>query len=215
MHGALYVVDNLEEYLANPEEYLAKHPLKIEDPLLKDRRPRTEWKFVDLASEVELMKPGRSFGNGKAMFKVASCIACHKMDGEGNDFGPDLAKLDLKMKALDILKDIIEPSFKINEKYQTWVIETRAGKQHTGVILEESPKQIKLIENPLAKAEPIVLLTSDIESKTKSPISIMPKGLLDKMTRDEILDLIAYLSARGNRQHPLFRADDHPHGHGH
>jgi plastocyanin len=52
MHGALYVVDNLEEYLANPEEYLAKHPLKIEDPLLKDRRPRTEWKFVDLASEV-------------------------------------------------------------------------------------------------------------------------------------------------------------------
>jgi putative heme-binding domain-containing protein len=215
MHGALYVVDNLEEYLANPDAYLAKHPLKIDDPLLKDRRPRTEWKYEDLAFEVELMKPGRSFGNGKGMFKVATCIACHKMDGEGNEFGPDLAKLDPKLKAIDILKDIIEPSFRINEKYQTWVIETKAGKQHTGIILEETPKQIKLIENPLAKAEPIIILTANIDTKEKSPISIMPKGLLDKLTRDEILDLIAYLTARGHRQHPLFRADEHPHGHGH
>jgi putative heme-binding domain-containing protein len=214
MHGALYVVDNLDEYLANPEAYLAKHPLKIEDPLLKDRRPRTEWKFVDLASEVELMKPGRNFGNSKAMFKIATCVACHKMDGEGNEFGPDLAKLDLKMKSVDILKDIIEPSSRINEKYQTWVIETKAGKVFTGIILEETPKQLKMIENPLVKAQPIVLLTADIESKTKSPISVMPKGLLDKMTREEILDLVAYLTARGNRQHPLFRADEH-HEHGH
>ena len=213
MHGALYVVDNLEEYLANPEEYLAKHPLKIDDPLLKDRRPRTEWKVVDLASEVENLKPGRSYGNGKAMFKVATCIACHKMDGEGNDFGPDLTKLDLKLKSHDILKDIIEPSFRINEKYQTWTFEMKSGKQYQGIILEETPKQLKIIENPLVKAEPKVLLVSELESKTKSPISMMPKGLLDKLTREEILDLIAYVTARGNRQHPLFRAEDHPHGH--
>src|SRR5207302_1858234 len=102
MHGALYVVDNLDDYLANPDEYLVKNPLKIEDAALKDRRPRTEWKYEELASDVELMKPGRNFGNAKAMFKVASCIACHKMDHEGNEFGPDLAKLDLKYKSLDI-----------------------------------------------------------------------------------------------------------------
>src|ERR1019366_8567096 len=183
-------------------------------PLLKDRRPRTEWKFEDLASEVELMKPGRNFGNGKAMVKVANCIACHKLEGEGNEFGPDLAKLDPKLKAIDILKDITDPSFKINEKFQTWIIETKSGKTITGLVLDETPKQIKLIENPLAKAEPIVLLTADIESKAKSPVSIMPKGLLDKLTREEILDLVAFITARGNRQHPLFMAEDHK-GHGH
>ena len=112
---------------------------------MKDRRPRTEWKYEELASDVELMKPGRNFGSAKAMFKVASCIACHKMDGEGNEFGPDLAKLDLKLKSLDILKDIVEPSFRINEKYQTWVIETKLGKTHTGIILEEKGNTIKLI----------------------------------------------------------------------
>jgi putative heme-binding domain-containing protein len=215
MHGALYVVENLDDYLANPEEYLAKNPLKIDDPQLKDRRPRTEWKFEDVASEVELMKPGRSFGNGKAMFKVANCIACHKMDGVGNEFGPDLAKLDSKLKSIDILKDIVEPSFRINEKYQTWVVELKSGKTITGLILEETPKQIKLIENPLVKAEPMIILQSEIDQKAKSPLSIMPKGLLDKLTREEILDLVAYLTARGSREHPLFRADEHPHGHGH
>ena len=119
-----------------------------------------------------------------------------------------------KFKAVDILKDIIEPSFRINEKYQTWVIETKAGKTHTGIILEEKGNTIKLIENPLAKAEPIVLKLDDIETKVKSPVSIMPKGLLDKLTREEILDLVAYITARGNRMHPLFRAED-AHGHGH
>jgi hypothetical protein len=43
---------------------------------------------------------------------------------------------------------------------------------------------------------------------------MMPKGLLDKLTREEILDLIAYVTARGNRNHPLFRAEEHHH-HGH
>jgi putative heme-binding domain-containing protein len=214
MHGALYVVDNLDAYLANPDEYLVKNPLKIEDAALKDRRPRTEWKYEDLVSEVELMKPGRAFNNGKAMFKVANCVACHKLNGEGAEFGPDLAKLDPKLKALDILKDITDPSFRINEKYQTWVIELKSGKSISGVILEESPKMIKLIENPLVKAEAKIILTSDIDSKAKSAVSIMPKGMLDKLTREEILDLIAYLTARGNREHPLFRAEDH-HGHGH
>ena len=64
------------------------------------------------------------------------------------------------------------------------------------------------------KAEPITLKVADIDTRAKSPISAMPKGLLDKLTRDEILDLVAYLTARGNRRHPLFRAEEkHEHGH--
>jgi hypothetical protein len=40
----------------------------------------------------------------------------------------------------------------------------------------------------------------------------MPKGLLDKLTRDEILDLVAFVSSRGNREHQVFRGG-HEHGH--
>ena len=50
MYGALYVVEDLDDYLADPEAYLAKHPLPIADELLKFNRPRKEWKFDDLAA---------------------------------------------------------------------------------------------------------------------------------------------------------------------
>src|SRR6476659_1617442 len=73
MYGALYVVEDLDEYAADPEAYLSKHPLPVMDELLKDRRPRTEWKFEELASAVEGMKSGRSYSTGKQMFTVGTC----------------------------------------------------------------------------------------------------------------------------------------------
>jgi putative heme-binding domain-containing protein len=213
MHGALYVVASLEDYRANPDAYLAKANLPVRDDLLKDRRPRTEWKFDELAPAVAELKAGRSFGNGKQMFQVAACVACHKLDNAGAVFGPDLAQLDVKKKPLDVLKDLLEPSAVIHEKFQTMILQTSAGKQVTGIILEETKDAVKLIENPLLKADPIVLKTQDIEFRTKSPQSIMPKGLLDKLSRDEILDLLAFVLSRGNREHPLFRGDTHEHRH--
>jgi hypothetical protein len=39
----------------------------------------------------------------------------------------------------------------------------------------------------------------------------MPKGLLDKLTRDEVLDLMAYIVAKGDRKHPAFKGDGHNH----
>ena len=71
---------------------------------------------------------------------------------------------------------------------------------------------MKVIENPLAKTQPVILKQADIAERKKSPTSIMPKGLLDKLTREEILDLIAYVAARGNEQDPLFQGG-HEHGH--
>src|SRR5262249_6676310 len=64
MYGALYVVADLDAYLENPDSYLAAHPLEIKDPLLRDRRPRTEWKYEDLAGAVGDLKSARSYGNG-------------------------------------------------------------------------------------------------------------------------------------------------------
>ena len=75
------------------------------------------------------------------MFTVATCVACHKMNGVGNEFGPDLTKLDPKhaTSPSDILRDILEPSFRINEKYQTFVFETASrARSITGLIVEEN-----------------------------------------------------------------------------
>jgi putative heme-binding domain-containing protein len=219
MYGALYVVDDLDAYLANPEGYVAKAGLEPRDPLLRDRRPRTEWTFADLASPIEEMSRsgGRKFGSGRELFTLANCVACHRLENKGNVFGPDLTKLDPKWKPADILNEILVPSAKINEKFQTNVFELASGKTISGLVLEENADTIKIIENPLAKAEPTTIRRSEVLERQRSKTSLMPKGLLDKLTRDEILDLVAYVASGANPQHPLFRPkpEDHTHAHAH
>ena len=58
---------------------------------------------------------------------------------------------------------------------------------------------IKLVENPLAKAAATEIKVAEVAARRKSPTSIMPKGLLDKLTRDEIMDLVAFLTSRSTR----------------
>ncbi|MCH5375466.1 MAG: c-type cytochrome, partial [Planctomycetes bacterium] len=213
MHGALYVVEDLDGYLADPEGYLAAHPMQAQDDLLKEHRPRTEWIYDDLVDLVAEMEGGRAYSSGQQIFKVATCVACHKMDGEGYEIGPNLTRLDAEMKPVDILKNVLEPSFKINEKYQSYLFELSNGKVLTGLIVEETDDVVKVLENPLASREPIVLKPEMIDYREKSKASLMPKGLLDKLTRDEILDLIAYVAARGNRNSPLVSGAMHGHDH--
>jgi putative heme-binding domain-containing protein len=212
MYGAFYVVADIAAYLADPTGYLAAHPLPILDDLLKNNRPRKEWAYDDLASSVEALNSGRSFANGKQIFEVASCVSCHKLNGAGTQVGPDIAGLDPKTTQLDILRSLLEPSAKIDEKFKTHVFTTKAGNVITGMILEETKERIKLIENPLAKTAPVVLDRSDIDERSTSANSIMPKGLLDKLTREEILDLIAYIAARGDAKAGAFQGQ-HEHGH--
>src|SRR5262249_23723413 len=149
--------------------------IAAQDELLKDRRPRTEWKYEDLLGAVKDMKSGRSYGNGRHLFEVASCISCHKVEGKGNEFGPDLAKLDGKLGPAHSLKDILDPSAKIDEKYRVTVFELKSGQQLQGLILKETQTEVTVIENPLANAQPRVIKVSEIDTRDKSKVSLMPK----------------------------------------
>ena len=82
--------------------------------------------------------------------KKCRCL-CHKMDGVGNEFGPDLTKLDAKLTPEDILRDVLEPSFKINEKYQSYRFQMASGQAVTGLVTDENGEFVKVVENPLAK----------------------------------------------------------------
>jgi putative heme-binding domain-containing protein len=214
MHGALYVVADLEAYQENPEAYLAKNPLPVKDDLLKFNRPRTEWKLEELADAVKEMeaKGGRSFANGKQMFTVATCVACHQFGGQGTNFGPDLAKLDPKTfkSATDVLDHILDPSKKIDDKYAVYRIELTNEKVLTAMIVEEKDGIVKVIENPVASAKPLELKATDIAQRTKAKTSMMSKGLLDKLSRDEVLDLLAYVWGRADPKSKFF-AGGHDH----
>jgi len=80
------------------------------------------------------------------------------------------------------------------------------------MILSENAKEVKLIVDPIAKPEPLVIPAGSIEARKKQPISQMPKGLANKFSREEILDLLAYLYAKGDKRHKLYKGG-HKHKH--
>ena len=210
MYGALYVVADLDSYHANPAAYLAANPLPLRDELLKSIGRNTEWKFDDLIGGVRALPPGRSFEVGKNLFKVASCSACHKLNNEGREFGPDLTKIEpAKHTTEHILRSLVEPSKEILDKYRSYTLVLTSGKVVTGMILQETSTEVKLLVDPLAKGEPLVVPISEIEERSKSAVSIMPQGLMSKLTQEEIADLIAYIFARGNKQHMLYSGHQH------
>jgi putative heme-binding domain-containing protein len=203
MYGALYVVENRQEYLADAGAYLKAHPLEIQDEMLKFARPRKEWKLAELVDSLEDLH-GRSYQSARQIFTIANCVGCHKLNGVGQEFGPDLAKLDPKWKPEEVLRHMLEPSWKINEKYQSWTVVTDEGEVITGLLVKETPEAITLVQDPLAKTPPKTIKFSEIEERKKSEVSLMPKGLLDRLRREEILDLLAYVLAGGKEDNKLF-----------
>jgi putative heme-binding domain-containing protein len=118
------------------------------------------------------------------------------------------------MTAVEITRHILEPSLKIDDKYRSTTIITDEGRALTGLVVEETPSELAIVENPVAKAEPLRIPKAAIDERTTSPVSLMPKGLLDKLSRDEILDLVAYVAARGDDSNCLFNPEPCPHSGG-
>jgi putative heme-binding domain-containing protein len=165
--------------------------------------PPGGWKLADLTVAMNSLK-GQSYTNGKRLFEQANCTACHRQENTGHEFGPDLTKLDPRFQPLDILRDILEPSRRIADaKYDLWSFETDIGRVVTGLILRETDETVQVMEKPVTVAPSVVLRKSEIEQRTMSLTSTMPQGMLDKLTRREIADLVAYVAARGDPSSPF------------
>jgi len=207
MFGALYVVADLAAYEADSAKYLAAAKLEVKDDLLKLTSRNHDWKFEELIADVETLPAGRNFEVGKSLFQFASCTGCHKLDGQGLVFGPDLAKLDdKKHTTAHILRSIVDPSKDIDQKFQSHVFVLESGEFITGMIVEETATEFKVVIDPLAKGKPTVIKKSEVEDQQKSPVSLMPAGLLNRLTREEILDLIGFVYAGGDKKNAVYQS---------
>ena len=127
----------------------------------------------------------------------------------GTNLGPDLTKLPPEYSRVDVLDHMLNPSKKIDKKYQSNVIELTSGKVLTGMIVEESDDVIKLIDNPSAPDKITTINKTEIDGRTLSDVSIMPKGVLNKLTREEIFDLLAFVLGGGDKKNALFEVHEH------
>ncbi|MFN0019672.1 MAG: c-type cytochrome [Pirellulaceae bacterium] len=161
------------------------------------------WQMEDLLSELNSVEKGRSFEKGKIAYQAAQCYKCHRFAGDGGDTGPDITGVGNRFNPTYILESLIVPSKAISDQYLNTTILTKDGEVFNGRILEENAKQIKLRPDPFAK-EPIVIEKENIQDRQLSKTSEMPQGLLSTLTKEEILDLVAYIRSAGKADDKAF-----------
>ena len=117
------------------------------------------------------------------------CLNCHQLFGEGEKIGPDLTAVD--RKNLDILlRNVIDPVAVIREGYQQYVVATKDGRVLPGLLAENGEGKVTVLD---AKGVRTPLREDDVEEITRSDASLMPEGLLDELSDQELRDLFAYL----------------------
>ena len=102
-----------------------------------------------------------------------------------------------KYSSRDILESILEPSKVVSDQYQNYTVIKKDGEDVTGRITDENDKRIVVVPNPLEPESRVEIKKADIAKRVPSKLSPMPQGLVNGLTRDEILDLIAYLESSG------------------
>jgi putative heme-binding domain-containing protein len=164
-----------------------------------------EWKLDELAPIVEKGLSKRNFDRGRRLFGEAQCFACHRFDNEGGAQGPDLTIASGRFSARDLLEKILNPSKAISDQYAAVIITTTDGKTVTGRIANLNGDELMVMTNMLDPNALVNVNAKKVESIEKSKVSVMPTGLLDTFKEDEILDLVAYLLSRGDRNSRVFR----------
>jgi len=127
-------------------------------------------------------------GAGRAHF-VKHCATCHRLFGEGGLVGPDLTHANRGDRNY-LLVSIVDPSSVIRREYVSYRVETKDGRVLTGVIAEQSPARVTLID---AKGERTDVPRSDIAALDESSVSLMPDDLHKALKPQELRDLFAYL----------------------
>ena len=146
-------------------------------------------KLKDIARFKKLVQD-KGYGDarrGRAVFS-RTCQQCHTLFGEGGKVGPDITgsnRGDLDY----VLQNAIDPNAIIPNDYRTSNIETKDERSITGIVTKQDDNAITVV----TANETLVIPRSELKSLTQTELSMMPEGLLQAITEDEVRDLLAYL----------------------
>jgi putative heme-binding domain-containing protein len=142
----------------------------------------------------ELMRdlPTGGVETGKQVFfgRKAACSTCHRVGDGGGKIGPDLSKVGERRSERDLVEALLFPAASIARGFESQVIRTTDGRTLTGLVVRETAESVFLRTSDQREVR---LRRSDIEAQKPSDQSIMPAGLENTMTRQELADLVAYL----------------------
>jgi len=175
---------------------LAKYPAGVQ-PQVKELYAALEadkaQQFAKLEQLLANLKQGE-IRRGQAVFNgtKASCSACHAIGYLGGNVGPDLTHIGKIRSERDLLESIVFPSASFVRSYEPVVVTTKDGKAINGLIRKDSGDEITLATGV---NQEVRIARKDIEDIQPSRVSIMPAGLDQQLSPQELADLVAFLKA--------------------
>ena len=200
MYAAFVVTDDVDGWLASQQNASRDKLLGI---------VTYDHDFDALAAELAKGPPQSSFARGQAAFESRSCVSCHSVRGKGGRVGPELTELAKENKPTDILRSLLFPSEKIDPNFAKVELEDlESGQIHLGVLIpQENENILYLVDDPLGNCEPKIFKRDECVV-VPLKVSPMPEELLRRSSPQEVMDLVGYLWAGGDPEHPIYQGPE-------
>jgi putative heme-binding domain-containing protein len=151
-----------------------------------------KWSYAELLTFLD--SPEGKSGNpihGAKVFHDAQCGKCHRINGDGGSIGPDLSSVSQRFQRKEVLESIVYPSQVVSDQYASRTVVAN-GRTYNGIAAKDAQGNVTIAQSDGQKVQ---LAAADIESMSASKQSVMPEGLLNPLTLDQVADLFAYLMA--------------------
>ncbi len=128
--------------------------------------------------------------HGLAVYQKAKCSSCHRFGQNGKQIGPDLTAVAKRFTRKEVLESVLFPSHIISDQYAARRVLTASGTVHNGLVTRKSDGSLIVKDSDLREH---VVAEEDIEEILPSKVSMMPSGLFDSLSAEEIRDLFAFM----------------------
>jgi len=169
-------------------------------PIAKIEGPGQEY---TLESAMAAVRGKPDFERGRSLYFSATCGKCHRLGTLGGNIGPDLTSIPHKFDQRYVVEAIVDPSKNISDQYGSSIVLLASGRVVTGLLVENGDEVTIYPNEP--DAEPVKVARDEIEDVQPSPVSQMPKDLLNPLSPEEVRDLVHYLMASGNPNDKRYR----------
>ncbi len=188
------------------QEILANYPESVRvaaRPLLARLEELQRSRIKRLQKMEPLLYAGGDIGRGRRIFfgeKVA-CYKCHTIGAQGGHVGPDLTGVGAIRSGHDLLEAIVFPSASFVPGHEVYIVET-AAERYSGVRGDGDANSLTLITGPGPEGT-VRIPRQKVLSIRPSTVSLMPEGLDESLTRNEFVDLLAFLQQQTSRETAL------------
>lgn len=128
---------------------------------------------------------------GKLLFTSQGCVACHSINKGEKMKGPFMGQIGSIMNREQITESILKPNASISQGFATVTITAKGNKSYMGFITEETAAKVVLRD---IGGNVYTVKASDILSRKEMKTSMMPAGLTNSLSYEELASLVTFLA---------------------